>query len=132
MTYEEVKRLLNTTGDPLSDSCQFTSVPTCWPIGFTWSSFVAQSTMVSVATETIFKTEQLLTDVGSLPEAGLLCLSIATDDVVCFTRASHEEALSMTEFPLHGLDAAWERKSIKARKTKSTTCEVPPRSLAFY
>ena len=68
--------------------------PVCntWPMGFSWSSFVAQSTLLEHCYAAGFKETQFLADDIDAP----LCLDqtffLATDDVMIFTRGDTELA----------------------------------------
>ena len=89
-----------------------------WPMGFAWSSFVAQSTMLEAVISSGVTHEQLLCEESRLPLADGTSVSIATDDVVAFTRMSDEELASHPRSPLAPLDAAWADRGIRPKVTK--------------
>ena len=66
----------------------WTPLATCWPMGSSWASHVAQSTMVAAAKDAGISHEQLLHAHGALPTPSAPTISIATDDVILFERAS--------------------------------------------
>ena len=98
-----------------------TPISLCWPMGFAWSSFAAQSTMVASVQQANFGSTQFLTDEGALPDPGLPSVAVATDDVTLFNRASHAEVNAWRQAgysPLGTLDAAWESIGIVGQDSK--------------
>ncbi len=64
-----------------------------WPMGFCWSSFIAQEVMLSVCTSAGFTESTRLAD--SLPSpTGTVAHGLATDDIVVFTRAGDPDTPS--------------------------------------
>jgi hypothetical protein len=90
-----------------------------WPMGFGWSSFVAQSYMVDRVHGAGFASSQLLTEEWSLLEANDAMLSIATDDVIHYQRGTAEEISRIVEPPLQALDAEWSRRGLAGNSAKS-------------
>jgi hypothetical protein len=70
LTLDELDRFV---GDhrSLAPSFRLTPVSTAWPMGFGWSSFVAQSFMVSCCRDAGFSDSQMLTEEGKLPPSHL-------------------------------------------------------------
>ena len=88
------------------DSCdlpangELTPLSLVWPMGFAWSSFVAQSTMLGAVVASGIGHHQLLCEEATLPPLGETAVSIATDDVVAFVRLSDEELAAHPPSPL--------------------------------
>ncbi len=118
LTREEVGSYL-LDGPLPSDDCMLAPVSRVWPMGFGWSSLVAQSHMVRCVEEAGFKRDQLLTEEGCLLPAGSEALSVATDDVLHFLRASPAELEEVARPPLEALDEAWTRLEVLGNPLKS-------------
>ena len=86
-----------------SASVELTPVSRAWPMGFGWSSCVAQSFMVSCVLEAGFSRLQLLTEEGCLLPDTAQSMSIATDDVLHFLRATPAEVEQLASLPLEAL-----------------------------
>ena len=67
-----------------------------WPVGFGWSSYVARNFMVSYCDGTGFARGQLVAEEGRIGPAQDAMVSIATDDVLHFLRASPDERAAIT------------------------------------
>ncbi len=52
-------------GEVLSPSSVLTPINLVWPMGFSWSSFIAQSTMTRLCFMAGFEAEQLVTEEGA-------------------------------------------------------------------
>ena len=97
-----------------------TPVACCWPMGFSWSSFVAQQVLVGICEEAGYPRCRMLQDEGTLVPRDGVILSLATDDVTAFTHegdagASGGEGAS----PLEALDQAWCRHNVAPQESKS-------------
>lgn len=62
--------------------------PCCatWPMGFSWSSFLAQSTLLAALARAGFTEDRMLADDLPPPKRLDLCVSLATDDIMLFSR----------------------------------------------
>jgi hypothetical protein len=102
---------------------QFTPVNLTWAMGFSWSSFVAQSTMVHSCQAAGFPRECFLTEGHRLPPplVATVCgaLAVNTDDVTHFQRGSKSEIRSLEVPPLALLDQAWADQGIRGQNKKS-------------
>jgi hypothetical protein len=91
----------------------------CWPMGFGWSSFLAQSTMLGSVVQAGFVDGQIMShERRLLPEGGAL-IAVATDDINHFERMSTHELESRSEVPLAALDRVWRRMKIQGHETKA-------------
>jgi hypothetical protein len=59
-----------------------------WPMGFSWSSFVAQSQMLNVCRDAGLRPEHILSTEVATPTKMDCTFALATDDVMAFTRGS--------------------------------------------
>ena len=89
-----------------------------WPMGFGWSSYVAQSYMVGTVRAAGFGDSQLLCEEWTFPPLDEPSLTIATDDVVMFTRASADELLDADRPSLGALDAVWSNVGVVPQSSK--------------
>ena len=89
-----------------------------WPMGFGWSSCIAQSYMVSCVLEAGFQREQLLTEEGCLVSGNSGAVSVATDDILHFFRGTAEEVAALDDAPLDCLDAIWGRRNVVSNDAK--------------
>ena len=122
LSFDEVKDFIIDSpqaSEILGMDTVLTPVALCWPMGFSWSSFVAQSVMIGACFQAGFTSSQLLTDEGRLVDSSLPSLSVATDDIVQFTQGSRTEIESLHEIPMAALDRAWEAIGIQAQQDKS-------------
>ena len=104
------------------DSSCFGNVTPCskvWPMGFGWSSYVAQSFMVDSVLSAGYSKDQILAEEWSLPTLYGPAITIATDDVILFQQASVEELAADPVPPLGALDAAWSAAGVQAQTAKS-------------
>lgn len=99
-------------------------VSSCWPMGFSWSSYVAQCTMLGVCRRAGLRTCRILAD--DLPTPACLdhVFALATDDVMEFCRGSYDQACANAD----RLDSAMEAAGIVKNPDKdvngalSATC----------
>ena len=121
LTPEEVKALFELGCEVLLQwgSQKLTPLSAVWPMGFGWSSFVAQSYMLQCAFDAGYAGEQLVREEGALPADGQASLAIATDDVTHFVRASRAEMQEFVASPLASLDAVWKHRGVQEQQAKS-------------
>jgi hypothetical protein len=91
-----------------------------FPMGFGWSSYVAQSTMVHACTLAGFKREQLLSSERALTHEAAPAIAIATDDVNMFQRLSFDERSQFHGSPLDALDETWRTLGIQGHPGKAS------------
>ena len=94
-------------------------VSNTWPMGFGWSSFVAQSMMVSTCRHVGYAEQDFLSEERLLLPDGGSRLAVATDDVNLFTRMSPAERAETRTMPLAHLDLEWERSGLISQTTKA-------------
>jgi hypothetical protein len=91
-------------------------------MGYSWSSFIAQSVMVQSCCAAGFPRECFLTEADRLPPpfVASVCGALAanTDDVSHFCRASQFEVARMDLPPLALLDHGWGKQGILAQRRK--------------
>jgi hypothetical protein len=91
-----VKLVIDLSGSVAGDD-PLTPVSLVWPMGFGWSSFVAQTYMLDCVNGAGFAESQLLTEEWSLLEPCDALLSIATDDVIHYQRGTADEVGRLKE-----------------------------------
>jgi hypothetical protein len=96
-----------------------TPVSCAWPMGFGWSSYIAQTYMVSSCMRAGFLAGEFLTEEQEVPLQAGSSLSVATDDVIHFLRASREEVASLAELPLACLDRQWACDGLRGNDAKT-------------
>ena len=74
-----------------------------WPMGFSWSSFIAQSKMLQVCNDAGLTLDSILSDDLPTPSDLSRVFALATDDVMHFQRGSHEQCAA----EMHKLDKAF-------------------------
>lgn len=95
-----------------------------FPMGFSWSSFVAQSTMLQVCKSAGFAVDRVLADDAPAPKRVDCAFALATDDIMVFTRPGEQSTRKM----LHNLDHAFARLGVQKHAAKDvsavsdTTC----------
>ena len=65
-----------------------------WPMGFSWSSCVAQSTLLSICTIAGLDDCKVLASDAVLPESLDLCFAVATDDLMIFSDAGPDRTIT--------------------------------------
>ena len=118
LTPEELSAFLM-DGPLAADQSEVIPVGATWPMGFGWSSFVAQSYMVDCVSAAGFAKGQMLTEEGHLLDDLSEAVTIATDDVLHFFRGTAREAASLAETPLTKLDRTWEARGVLGNDSKS-------------
>ena len=98
--------------------------PLClsWPMGFSWSSFVAQSVLLGCCTRSGLGTDLILAEGCPVPARGDLTFALATDDVMVFNVAP-EGASRPSKDVLSALDAEIARRGIQAASAKDVDDE---------
>jgi site-specific DNA-cytosine methylase len=96
-----------------------TPVSATWPMGFGWSSYVAQSTMVAACLRAGFREEEIMSSERLLLPESEVSVAIATDDVNLFKRLSPAELASSSGSPLGCLDAEWVRMGLQGHPGKA-------------
>ena len=74
------------TGAQVSDDLVLHPCCATWPMGFSWSSYLAQSTLLAALVKAGFPEERMLADDLPPPRDLDLCVSLATDDIMLFSR----------------------------------------------
>jgi hypothetical protein len=97
---------------------EVTPVQQVWPMGFAWSSFIAQSVMISSLKHAEIDERQILTNEGSLPIEGEDVFSVCTDDVLAFRRLSHLQQAECCAAPMDKIDHAWRNMNIVRKEDK--------------
>ena len=100
-------------------------------MGFGWSSFIAQSYMLNCCDTAGFGREQLVTEEGRLAPVQDAMLSIATDDVLHYQRASQAEREAIVVPPLAALDADWATRGLVPNLTKAFDLEPSATALGM-
>ena len=107
----------------LATDTVLTPVNATWAMGFSWSSYVAQSTMVRSCLAAGFPEHVFLTEAHQLPPPFVtsVCGSLAvnTDDITHFLRASVVAKRAIDIPPLAFLDEAWRVQGIEHQHRKS-------------
>jgi hypothetical protein len=107
----------------LNGNAVLTPINITWAMGFSWSSFVAQSTMVHSCIAAGFPKEMFLTEAHCLPPPSFreMCgiMAVNTDDITHFLRASPVAKRSLDMPPLALLDKTWDERKIIAQDRKS-------------
>jgi len=105
--------------DSTLDQCTGALVPVSnvYPMGFGWSSYVAQNTMVHSVLQAGFGSNQLLHGERVVLPFSSRALAVATDDVHLFKRAVHTESSSEL-CPLQVLDDEWDRIGLIGHPSK--------------
>lgn len=107
--------------DPLVDTSRgdLTVWPcsTVWPMGHSWSSSIAQHTMVGTCKRAGLSSDQFLAGELTLPDAFAPAVAVATDDINLFERGSREHG-PMHESALHRLDVVWRECGIVEKTEK--------------
>ena len=100
-------------------SLRVTPCSKVWPMGFGWSSYVAQSFMLGSVRGAGFGDHQLLAEEWCLPPLHEPAITIATDDVLLMQRGSSEEIAAASVSPLHDLDCTWTETGVTCQAAKS-------------
>jgi len=98
------------------------------PMGFSWSSFLAQSVMLGCLQEANIQADQLLTQEGNLVRADAPSFSVATDDIFCFEREGLFDKNDQRSAPMAAVDEVLAKKGIQMQsdkrrdRVKNSTC----------
>jgi hypothetical protein len=118
LTANELEDLLQ--DGPLEASDAFlVPLNNTWPMGFGWSSYVAQTTMVRACMNAGFHADQMLSSERALSSCINECVAIATDDVNLFQRLAPCERSEICSAPLSVLNAAWAAMGIEGHAGKA-------------
>ncbi len=95
--------------------------PRCaaFPMGFSWSSFIAQSVSTKCVMEIPVGPDRFLVEQGVQPSVGPPCFSVATDDTFCFERLADDQLLGTMSAEMGLLDEIFARRNILIQETKS-------------
>ena len=94
---------------------------TCWPMGASWASLVAQRVMTATVIEAGAGEDTLLHARGRPPPDGAMAVSVATDDVIGYERRSSPDVVPGTICPFFAaLDQVWMRHGIVGKASKRT------------
>ena len=102
-------------GAPLARTTRLYPVACCWPMGFSWSSAVAQDTMLAQTTAVGLVERHLLADDKPSPNFAEVdeCFAICTDDVMHWART-----VPLAKARLARLDDQWRGSGIMRRPDK--------------
>ena len=101
-------------GSRLPDHALVYPVSRVWPMGFSWSSFVAQSSMLAVCSKAGLKPSTMLSVDLPTPRRMDETFGLATDDVLLFTRGHRKDY----RFTLRKLDASFDHMGIRRHDKK--------------
>ena len=113
-TWEELRSCL---GCDITGSTLVFPLCLSWPMGFSWSSFIAQSVLLQCCVRSGLTTDRILADDTPVPRDGRLTYALATDDVMIFNVAQ-EGALQPTKDVLVQLDKCISDRGIQAAVAK--------------
>ena len=74
-------------GECLCDDRPVYILSNCWPMGFAWSSYVAQASMLGLCARAGIPSSQLLSVGQTTPDDLTMTAALATDDLMVFKRA---------------------------------------------
>ena len=131
LTDEELAGYVLDPAAPTEAGALLAPVSRVWPMGFGWSSFIAQSYMLDCCDAAGFSRAQLVTEEGRLGPAEDAMLSIATDDVLHYLRGSRAEREALAEPPLAALDAEWATRGLVPNLTKAFDLEPSATALGM-
>ena len=95
LSSDELRRAL-----PASSACASTwlwPVSRVWGMGFSWSSYVAQITLLAVCAQGGLGPEHVLSTDGPAPRTFDRAFSLATDDIMLFSTAGEGATSDMAE-----------------------------------
>ncbi len=121
MTQHEIDRTLSIDEPPVSPSSRLYPLARNWPMGFSWSSFVAQETLLCDAAAAGLTSAHVLAEDVALPAGLGLAFAVATGDAMVFSDAG----------PGATLPASWTRwRTTPRRSTMRRTSTTPSTRLA--
>ena len=91
-----------------------------WPMGFCWSSFIAQEQLLAVCKDAGLSTAEVLAGDAPIPASLGLAFAAATDDVMVFSNAG----VGITSATASALDAAMDARGIVRNKAKDVDDEL--------
>ena len=113
LSLQEIKAAFLGAGQ-LQHTTKVFPVSNVYPMGFSWSSFVAQSSMLRVCHQGGLARTQILSDSSPPPRQDGPCWALATDDIMIFTRASSASTKSL----LNNVDRSFQRNNILKHEAK--------------
>ena len=121
LTRQELKHMLE-PGETLELIGQqlLWPVSCCWPMGFSWSSYVARSFTLEVCAQAGLQREQALTCDQPTPDMNRTVFGAATDDVMIFSRSGEGETLRVAQ----DLEVALERQGGQINHNKDVNDEL--------
>lgn len=102
------------TGAHISDELILHPCCATWPMGFSWSSYLAQSTLLAALCKAGFGKDRMLADDIPPPRDLDLCVSLATDDIMLFSRGR----CALARAAIAKIDGAVESLGIQAHHGK--------------
>ena len=108
------------SGARVADNLVLWPVCTSWPMGFAWSSFIAQSKLLQCCTNAGLTTNLMLADDLPTPAHLSAVFALATDDVMLFTLGAPDVAVRW----LHALDKSIADAGIQAHAKKAVTAAL--------
>ena len=96
LTRREVELALCVGERPVTQSTQLHPLARSWPMGFSWSSFVAQETLLCIAECAGLTSAHILAEDVPLPKDLKVAFAVATDDAMLFSDAGPGATLAPT------------------------------------
>jgi hypothetical protein len=130
LTDEELSRFV-VDGPLNAGDTHVTPVSNTWPMGFGFSSYVAQCVMVSSCLDAGFAEKDILSAERLLLPGTDRALAIATDDVNLFERLSPSERAAVVDAPLACLDEVWVGMGLQGHAAKRTDLSLDVKTLGI-
>ena len=118
MTVEEVQACL--LPGELLDASRVCPVSLTWPMGFAWSSYIAQEFLLDVCRAADLDESRILSCEMATPMSFELAFAAATDDVMIFSDAGEGGTLQAA----HNLDAEMQKRGIIRNTAKDVNDEL--------
>jgi len=119
MTLDEIKEHV-VGGQPVTSTSWLYPCSRVWPMGFSWSSFIAQSTMLAVCKSAGLTQERALTADRPAPIDLDNTFALATDDILHFSRISQEHSVSV----MKAVERSFEKHSLERHPDKDITGQL--------
>lgn len=91
-----------------------------WPTGFAWSSFVAQSCMISSCVKGGYRNEQCITDAYRIPDDTSDVVAAAANDVAMFIIGEEHTGYSLSQERVACMKKAWHSMGVVDHADKSS------------
>ncbi len=104
LTHGELELALCTGEQPVVSGTWLHPLARNWPMGFSWSSFTAQETLLSIAELAGLTSRQVLAEDAPLPDSLELAFAVATDDAMLFSDAGPGATLEPTQRLVRALE----------------------------